>query len=710
MTAAPARTWWTPAEIADRRLPDLPGTKRGVQLTIEREGWAAQPGKARRRAGRGGGWEYHWSLFPLAAQKALLAEGARAPEAAPRMARDEAWRWFEALPDAVKDRARARLTVLGEVGALEGAGLSRQLAVAEVARRHGVGARSVWSWFALVDGVRLDDRLPYLAPRHRAGAKAAPRAECSPEFWDVLKADYLRLEQPSFTACYRRAVRVAREQGWDILPERTMRRRLHAEVSPAGIVLARKGMDALKAMYPAQTRDKTALHAMEAVNADFHKFDVFVRWPRYEGDNEGEIVRPQMVAFQDIHSGRILSWRVDRTPNKTAVALAMGDMIETFGIPDHVLFDNGREFANKFLTGQSETRFRFKVKDDDIPGLLEVLGCTIHWATPYSGQSKPIERAFRDLCDDVAKDPRFAGAWTGNRPDAKPENYGSRAIPLDRFLDIVAEGIEAHNARPGRRSDTARGRSFIETFEASYAEAPIRKATEEQRRLWLMGAEGLRADSRTGQIKLMGNTYWADWLHMHRGEKLVARFDPGDLWSGLYLYTLEGAYLGQAECHDKKGFLDVDEARHHARVKRAFRKAEEAALEAALRLKIADVSAYLDGAAPPAPRRPAEAKVVRPVFKPALKAPVPAPAPADPRVAEQQAAMVASLDAARAKAPPREDSARDRFARALELDRRAAAGEAVADEDRRWLARYRETPEYRAQHRLYQDFGDAMFG
>ena len=33
---------------------------------------------------------------------------------------------------------------------------------------------------------------------------------------------------------------------------------------------------------------------MEAVNGDYHRFDVFVRMPTPEGER---IVRPQMVAF-----------------------------------------------------------------------------------------------------------------------------------------------------------------------------------------------------------------------------------------------------------------------------------------------------------------------------------------------------------------------------------------------------------------------------
>ena len=57
----------------------------------------------------------------------------------------------------------------------------------------------------------------------------------------------------------------------------------------------------------------------------------------------------------------------------------------------------------------------------------------------------------------------------------------------------------------------------------------IRKATEQQRRLWLMGAEGLRPNARTAQIRFMGNGYFSEWMHDIAGQKVVARFDPADL-------------------------------------------------------------------------------------------------------------------------------------------------------------------------------------
>lgn len=701
----PTQLWWSAEELAASGLPDLPATKRGVNLLVERQGWRAQTGLARRRPGKGGGWEYSWRLLPSAAQRQLLAAAVAPPPAPKRQSREEAWTVYEALPDTAKQVAQERLAVVGKVAALEPA-MGRARAIAAVAQMDGLGARTIWGWFSLIEGIRHDDRLPYLAPRNRTAADRAV-LDCSPEFYDRLKTDYLRVEQPSFSSCYRRAVRKAAAKGWDVLPERTMRRRIEADVSAPVLILCRKGIDALKRMYPPQVRDKSALTALEAVNADFHKFDVFVRWPAPAGEKP-IIGRAQMVAFQDVFSGRILSWRVDVTPNSTAVLLAAGDMIETWGIPEHVLLDNGREFAAKVITGGTSTRYRFKVKEDDIPGLFTALGCTIHWATPYAGQSKPIERAFRDMCDSIAKDPRFAGAWTGNKPEAKPENYGSRAIDLEQFLAVVAEGIEEHNTRIGRRSEVAFGRSFAEVFDESYQVAPIRKATEAQRRLWLLGAEGLRTDARTGIVRLLGNQFWADWMHGIMGERIIARFDPANLHDGIHVYSADNRYLGHAPCSHKAGFFDMDEARAHARNRNAWLAAEKRAAEAHRKLSLAELGRELDAVAPVEPG-PVEAKVVRGIFpKPAGRPQQ--PTARDPAIEQAQAAIIADFAARRGTADPAEESPRERFRRALELERQVEAGGRLTRDQDAWLGSYRQTAEYRAERMLWDDMGDAIFG
>lgn len=723
MTArlAPDREWWTAEEIAAAALPDLPATRQGVDAVIKRNNWRADPGHARRRNGRGGGWEYSWRLFPSRAQRKLLSD-VGSPTSAARPSRDDAWAWFDALPQSVKDKAQARLLIIQKCEALEPA-VGRHMAIVNIARLDGIATRTIWNWIGMIEGVRSDDRLPYLAPRHRAASEAKRRAavkDCDPDFFDQIKADYLRAEAPPFTDCYRRALRVAKSKGWATLPERTMRRRLDAAVSTAVQVLARQGVEALKRMYPVQVRDKTCLGAMEAVNADFHKFDVFVKWPAPKGEAE-QIIRPQMVAFQDIYSGRILSWRLDVSPNSTAVLLAAGDMISEWGIPEHVLLDNGREFAAKAITGGASTRYRFKVREEDIPGLFTALDCKIHWATPYSGQSKPIERAFRDMCSSISKDPRLAGAYTGNRPDAKPENYGSKAIPLDEFLAVVAEGIEEHNTRQGRRSEVAYGRSFAEVFDESYATRPIRKATEAQKRWWLLAADRVRADGNSGAVWFQGNEFWAEWMHRIAGERVVIRFDPAAFWDGVHVYSEGNGYLGHAPVRQKVGFFDMDEARAHARARGAWIKAERAALEAQRRLTATEIGRSLDDLAEDAKEHmpSPEAKVVRPTFgkRGGIKLPEAAFAARQSKAPEdrstiiaEQAAIVADLTARLSRDAPCEETPRDRYLRALELEDRIGRGHGATPEQQRWLSVYQHTAEYKAEAQMRRDFGDAYLG
>lgn len=535
---APGREWWTAEDLAASGLPEVPATKRNVNAMADRLSWRAHPQFARRRQGRGGGWEYHWKLLPAAAQRALL-KAACGPSAPGPSDRGETWAWFERLPEAVKERARQRLRIVQEVEAL-GPAMGRHHAVHAVAAREGVAARSVWEWLGRVDSVDRADWLAWLAPRHRAAPGRGKEAAIEPELWELLKGDFLRPEGPSFATAFRRAAKIASARGWEVPHERTARRRM-AEIPRVTRVFAREGLAGLEKCFPPQTRDRSGMVALEGVNADCHKIDVFVAWPGVEAP-----VRPQIVGFQDRYSNKILSWRVDRDPNKVAVMSAFGEMVETWGIPRHCTFDNGREFANKWLTGGSATRFRFKVREDDPLGVLPQMGVEVHWARPRHGQAKPIERAFRDVADNVAKDPRFSGAYVGNRPDAKPENYGSRAIPLDEFMRVLEEGIDEHNARDGRLTDTARGRSFDATFAESYETAPIRKATDEQRRLWLMGQQVVKLHAKHGQATFLGGEYWSDWMSEYAGQRVVARFDPEDLHAGVYVYGLDGGFLGHA--------------------------------------------------------------------------------------------------------------------------------------------------------------------
>lgn len=556
------KEWFSADELAALNLPGLPAQKRKVNERAAKDGWALRTGAngeplARPRKARGGGLEYHVDVLPAAARMAIQAAGVAVAadiHAAPpeRQRQSPSWRWYDGASDEVKSKARQRLQTITLIEAYERAGMTRSAAVASAAARDGVSVATVWNWLSLIDGVARGDRLPALAPRRQGGGA---EAQVDAGAWQFLLSDYLRPEKPTFASCYARMVEgYARPRNIDVPHMKTLRRKLEREVDGRIVIAQREGAEALRRTLPSQERTVADLHALEAVNIDGHKFDVFVRWP------DGRVGRPLMVAIQDLYSRKMVAWRIDESESAQVTRLVFADLFKNWGIPAHCVLDNGRAFASKVITGGAKSRFRFKIRDDEPTGVLVALGVHIHFATPYRGQSKPIERAFRDLCDTIAKHPAFAGAYTGNRPDAKPENYGERAIPIDQFRAIVDMAMAAHNAKPGRRTETAKGRSFDDVFAASYAVSPIGRATPEQLRLALLTADDRTCDRQTGAISYEGNRYYAPELRDHAGKKVTIRFDPDDLHSEIHVYDRAGGFLVTAPVIEATGFFDKESA------------------------------------------------------------------------------------------------------------------------------------------------------
>lgn len=606
----PAREWFTAAELAELALPGLPGDKRSINRRAQDERWSIRTGAdgallVRKRAGRGGGLEFHVSLLPGATRLELARRGITAERPRPEAVDPDAaaWHWLEAQKDSVRQEAARRLAIVNEVELLEQSGMTRTAAIAEVSARHAkAGKATLWGWMRAVDGVAPQHRLPALAPRYKGGGR---EAEIEPLLWALFKSDVLRPSQPTLSSCYARVAAIAADRSLSIPSEVTFRRRFEREVDPAIVLYRRQGDEALRRSLPAQRRTVDMLHAMELVNIDGHKFDVFVQHPE-----TGKPIRPMMVAIQDIYSRKVLAWRLAVSESAATARLAFGDLFRDFGIPKGCLLDNGRGFASKWITGGARNRFRFKVKDEDPTGLLTGLGVAIHWALPYRGQSKPIERAFRDMCDTIARHPETEGAYTGNSPVTKPDNYGSRAVAWDVFVAHVARGIAAHNARLGRQGGVCRGRSFDEVFAESYAQAPIGKATPAQLRMALLAAEQKLVNRRTGEIELFRNRYWSPECNRLCGQRVTVRFDPDNLHSEVHLYGHDGAYLCSAELIADTGFLDVEGAKATAkRVKDHRRRVREGVVAEQL-MAAAEVAAFQDEVAVPALPEPS---VVRPV-------------------------------------------------------------------------------------------------
>ena len=712
-------------------LPGMPTSIFGLLKRAARETWPS-----RTRAGRGGGREFSIESLPAETQAAIaqlhlgasrmhlglkhphlgevgpdVCEARTATSGAERRAETLAAN-FESRSESLKAEARERLAILQEYHQLRARGFGRAAVTDAVTRERHISSATLSRYLGLVHGEPEHLWLYALCPAY-AGRTAT--AAMSAEAWEVLKADYLRPERPSASACITRLRKAARERGWSVPSNRTLLRRL--EALPRVVkVMRREGMAAAKALYPAQQRSKAALVALQIVNGDGYKHNVWVRFP------DGEVVRAKTWYWQDVYSSKILAWRTDKTEHTDMIRLAFGDLVETYGIPEAAVIDNTLAAANKTMSGGVKHRFRFKVREEEPDGVFKLLGVAVHWATPRHGQAKPVERAFGigGVGEYIDKAPELSGAWTGSNTLDKPEYDGkTRAIELAELQAVIAREIAAYNAKPGRRGAMQQGRSFDEVFNDSYTTATIRRATEAQRRLWLLATEPVRANSRDGAIALdagrvvgerLANRYWNPELVEYAGRQVVARFDPQRLHQGAHIYTLDGRYLCFAECDRPAAFNDANAGRERNRARNNYLRASKQIAAAEVRMSTLDAAKTLaaptsGGAADtsiPAPR------VVHAIFADPLERPRMEPRPLD---AETRAYMEQlEADAAQPVAVNVHELIRDTDKHRYwqSLDTRQAAGAALSDPEEQFWRHWQESPHFRIQRQLDAEFEERM--
>lgn len=702
------KDWFTAEELAGQ--PHVPTTSRRVRELAKRKEW-----QLRNRKGRGGGNEYHLSSLPPETQAALLKKQAapqvkRSPKSSQTVDTESLWMRYDRVPESMREQAHKRVEALTVYQSLIDNGVTKSQAANTVADQYDANRATVYRWLEKVKALPRPDWPAALVSGHTGRLKEAEFTETA---WDFFRADYLRLEAPTVAACYHRLQRAANEHGWQIPAIRTVERWATNKIAATIRVLKREGELALMRRYPSIERSVKELYATQWINGDGYQHNVFVRWP------DGTIDRPKTWFWQDVHSRKVLSYRVDHTENTDTIRLSFGDLVEQFGIPEHATIDNTRAAANKWMTGGTPNRYRFKVKEDDPLGIFTLLDIQVHWTTVNKagtqakghGQAKPIERAFGvgGLGEYVDKHPDFAGAYTGESTSTKPENYAETAVPLETFIRVLNEEIIAWNARVGRRTEMAMGQlSFDQVFERSYANAPIQKATDAQRRLWLLAAESitvkndgtftLAAGAKVGQRADGRNRYYAAELQEYgeRHQKIVVRFDPDELHLNVYAYTLDGRFIARADCIEAYGFGDTAAARAWLKARRQFIKATKQAADAELRMDLADVAQHL-----PRPQLPEgiEAKVVRP-HRPPQAPQVPQQQPEI--VARAQAAMV-TLHNQTPNTPA--ETPQQRYQRWVRVDQAINNGEPVDQKQQRWWQSYQGTSEFRAEQRMAENFG-----
>lgn len=599
------KLYFTSQELANLKLNSLPNTKAGVLYQAKKQYWNSRP-----RSGRGGGVEYELASMPADVQAEIYLKLNReqmktAPKSVigsttnDKYCRELLWQRYEATTFANRDTAHERYYIVSAIDDLIRSGTKKKDAFSQINASSGIPVKTLIRWYYRVYKFDRSDWAPLLLDKKNASRPNAV-AQFTPEAWEFFKADYLRPERPQFGSCYERLKVTAKEHGWIIPSVSSVKRKIKRELPNQVVVMAREGEHKVSQLYPAQTRTVETLEALEWINGDGYRHNVFVKMP------DGSIVRPVSWIWQDVRTRKILAYRADISENSDVIRLALMDVVYKYGIPRNITIDNTRAAANKWMTGRSETRKRFKNKGDDPIGIIPSLGIKLHWTSILfgkgHGQAKPVERAFSHggLGELVDKHPSLAGFYAGANVYDKPDNYngGKDGVDYSTFITALEDGIRTFNEREGRHTELGMGIfSFEQLWQRDYSEATVRKASTEQLRAMLLMAEAttLKPDgtftlSVGGTVRGRKNRYLASDLIGGRLRKVVVRFDPQDLHGKVYVYDLNGLFLAEAVCQEAAAFGDKAKGREHDLARKQFVKATKKATKAKIKMNVQEVA------------------------------------------------------------------------------------------------------------------------
>lgn len=287
--------------------------------------------------------------------------------------------------------------------------------------------------------------------------------------------------------------------------------------------LRREGEKALKdKVMPYAERDWRVLEVGEGLVADGHRLNFQVVHPV-----TGKPYRAALVLFWDWRSSYPLGWEIMLEEDIQCVASALRNSILTLGkIPKWVYLDNGRAFRAKIFTED------LNFEDGELPGMFARLNINYHFAQPYNAQSKPIERIFGILNDQLERlIPSYIGASIDDKPPWTRRNEKYARSLHDPYVPTIPEASELIRAWRDRYAEQpSRGRGGlrpIDIFNEGKGDG-----VDPAGLIYLMMHQEIKTVHRNG-ITWLG-WHWYDENLYGLKDKVVIRYSLSDL-SQIYI-------------------------------------------------------------------------------------------------------------------------------------------------------------------------------
>ena len=310
------------------------------------------------------------------------------------------------------------------------------------------------------------------------------------------------------------------------------------------------------AFLPHMEQDILRYRSLDVVVSDHHCLDCVVLY-------RGELIRPWITTFQDLRSGKVVGWCPSVKPSSLSIVVAYYMCCMRYGIPQCLLFDNGKDYHAKWLNGKTEHVAVLspegidEEKEVEFKGLFALVGSDVRFTRTYNGKSKARqERYFRIIGEYLAKE---MGSYVGSDSRSRPEEAAlmwrglngkekRHDIPTwEEFVQNAEAMIEYINDNIECTSDYMDGKTRSRVFaECLPPEEEIRHATKEMLQKALVKGE-VRQVNRQG-VTIGKTNFWSQDLFEFYGRKVrvyISLLDPREVTC----FTLDGELICTAKAN-----------------------------------------------------------------------------------------------------------------------------------------------------------------
>ncbi|SDQ18050.1 Mu transposase C-terminal domain-containing protein [Pseudovibrio sp. Tun.PSC04-5.I4] len=471
------REWFTAKELASLNVPIIPETESAVIRFAKRADWQSTT-LARKRKGRGGGWEYHIGLLPDVARKALEARfnierlNATVPvvqvktpaktkvtladaDAAQRCAAEARKQILQMVEQLVMrgmayDKAVCGLTAKVKVLLNQDVLTPDEKHLLELVRTAkdkgtGISRRAIYNWRKAFKESGFAGLIP---GKRKQDALNATRYDWAPGFLKF----YADPRKPTLALAldqYRASLdEPARAPSYDQVKRYLTKLK---KADPIAAYKGREGVLALKARKVYVSRSTEGLEPTDIYTGDGKTFDAFVAHPF-----SGSPMRPEITSILDVVTRKCVGYSIGLNEKAYDVSEALRNASMANGVAAIFYVDNGKGYKNQLL-------------DEAAVGMLARLGTHKEHSIAYNSQARGIiERFNGSVYTRLAKTlPSYTGRDLDReaalklhkqiKSDLKETGASDILIGWNEFLKIFDGALQYYNNRPHSGLPQVRG-------------------------------------------------------------------------------------------------------------------------------------------------------------------------------------------------------------------------------------------------------------